>query len=179
MSFIGASFEDNHIKRKPCPSPWHEGKQFSLCVLGQNGADQAGWTQCLCPYGPKTFNNIWISPKTSRQMNQAGLWHHGRLRMFSHRHQNRNYQHWSHVVVLDESRVSLYESDHHAGEIHLFLPLAFHQHDWVEVTKQISSVPLFPIISSFSALSKHTLDIEYHVDIWQNAHNLTTEQLFQ
>ena len=32
------------------------------------------------------------------------------------------------------------------------------------VTKPISSVPLFPI---FSALSKHTLDIKYHVYIWQ------------
>ena len=32
------------------------------------------------------------------------------------------------------------------------------------VTKPISPVPLF---SDFSALWKHTLDIDYHVNIWQ------------
>ena len=42
----------------------------------------------------------------------------------------------------------------------------------VGVTKPISSVSLF---SDFSALSKHTLDIEYHVNIWQVSPQLSCQ----
>ena len=41
---------------------------------------------------------------------------------------------------------------------------SIHNRSGVGVTKPISSVPFFP---KFSALSKHTLDIGYHVYIWQ------------
>ena len=44
------------------------------------------------------------------------------------------------------------------------------QNPGVGVTKQISSIQLFP---NFSTLSKHTLYIEYYVYIWQVSPHLT------
>ena len=44
-----------------CYSPHHEGVQGSRSVQGQNGADPANLTLCICPRALKTFCIRWIS----------------------------------------------------------------------------------------------------------------------
>ena len=56
--------EDNHIKRRPCPSPYHEAGEFSLSIQDQEEADQTNWTPYLCPHCPQMFSSCRILLKT-------------------------------------------------------------------------------------------------------------------
>ena len=65
------SIEDDHTKRRPCPSPYHEVKEFSLGVQDRAGADQTNWRPCLCPHRPNMSSSSWIYLNTSRPMPQT------------------------------------------------------------------------------------------------------------
>ena len=67
----------------------------------------------------------------------------------------------------------------HLREIHYVKGVVFYvvSPPGVGVTKPISSFPLFS--DFFSALSKHTLDIEYHVNIWQVSPQLSCSDTCQ
>ena len=54
-----SSIEDDHIKGRLFPSPYHERKEVSLSFLDQGEADQANWTLRLC--------SSWIWPKTLKR----------------------------------------------------------------------------------------------------------------
>ena len=54
----------------------YTGKISSLYWIGPQdlgGADQANWTPCVCPYGPRAFSSSWDSHKTSRPMPWSSL----------------------------------------------------------------------------------------------------------
>ena len=103
-----ASIEDDCFKWRTCISPPHEVKEFSLSVWDQDGADQANWTQFLCPHGPEMCSSTWISLKTATLIPKTD--HRCHHRMLTHRHQYRNHQHWSHALLAEESIISLYSS---------------------------------------------------------------------
>ena len=62
-------------------------------------------------------------------------------------------------------------SDFH--QIWFYTKMSFGISSGVGVTKLISSVPLFS--DFFLALSKHTLDIEYHGNVWQVSPQLSCD----
>ena len=43
---------DDHIKRRPCPSPYCQSKYFYLSVQDQGGADNTNRAPCPCSHGP-------------------------------------------------------------------------------------------------------------------------------
>ena len=63
-----ASVDDDHTKGRRCPYPNYGEKWVSLIVENQDRTDQANWTSCFCPHGPKAFGSSWASLKTSNQM---------------------------------------------------------------------------------------------------------------
>ena len=72
-----ASIEFNHIRWRPYPSPHQQGEKVPSSVRDQSGADQANWTLCFCPRGPKMFSISWISLKTCRRGLQINSWYTG------------------------------------------------------------------------------------------------------
>ena len=62
--------EDDQIKGRPCPCPYHEGWQVSLSVRDQGRADQANWTLCR-PHISKTFGTSRLSFKSWRHIPQT------------------------------------------------------------------------------------------------------------
>ena len=78
----------------------------------QQGANQVYWMSCLFQQGPKTFRNSWISPGHPARCPRLTLDHYRHhRRVLAHRHQNLNHQHWSRVIFVDKSRISLYNFD--------------------------------------------------------------------
>ena len=53
------------------PSLFHEVKEFSLSIQDQGVADQATWTPCNGPHGPRTLSSSWILLMRSIQMPQT------------------------------------------------------------------------------------------------------------
>ena len=59
QSYPGAAWtyiEDDHMKRRLCPSPFHEVKRFSQ-YPDQAGADETNWTSCFWLHDAKMFGS--------------------------------------------------------------------------------------------------------------------------
>ena len=71
-------------------------KSFLSGVQNPGGADQANWTPCRCPHGPRTFGSGWTSLNHWRHPDRCPrLTHHHRCRrrMLVDVPQNWNHQH--------------------------------------------------------------------------------------
>ena len=104
------------------------GGGFSVSLPDQSGAGQAKWPPGICPHGPRTFSGSLTSLKTSRHMAQTDSWS-----SLPQAHVGTRVPKPSALIFDDESRVSLYHSDRHVREFHLFCgcsnSLVFQQHD--------------------------------------------------
>ena len=68
VRWIREKIEDDHIKRRPRSSLYHEGKQVSLSVHDQAGTDQANWHMCpVCHFG-------WLPLYCSRVLQLRERW---------------------------------------------------------------------------------------------------------
>ena len=118
-----ASVENDYTKRGSFLSLYHEEEQVSLSVEDQGGAE-LNEVFCLPAW---TFSSGWILFKTSKQMIQTDTDHRHLRHILLCRHQNWNHQYWSHMIIADESRFSLYQCD---NPVFLYNnPLTFQQHD--------------------------------------------------
>ena len=113
-----------------------------ISVQGQGGTDQANWTMCPSPHGPKTFSSSCILLEISIPVPQAG---------------SRSSPPPSHVgsqatklglsaliscdIFDDESMISFYHCNRRAHEFYLCFgcsnPLAFQQHDKIIRTRPL------------------------------------------